>query len=264
MSQMLLVISIENTTTALGVYDEDRLRLRASLATSRERSADEYAVLIASLLAMHRLPADEVRAAIIASVVRPLSATLGEAVRQLTGIQPLLVGPGVRSGLNIKTDIPSQVGADIVANAVGALALAESPLIVVDFGTATTLTAINEHGELCGVIICPGVRSSLDALSSHAADLPGIALESPRRLLGKNTIDAMTSGIVYGQAAMVDGLLDRIAATWNNKKPTVIATGAHAAAIVPWCRDQAAIRLEPDLTLAGLNRIYQLNDRLKT
>jgi type III pantothenate kinase len=256
---MLFVCNVENTNITVGVMEGVEILFDARIATACERSADEYALLIASLLAMHQVSPAAIHGAILASVVRPLGALLSQATEQLMQIKPLLVGPGVKTGLNIKTDIPSQVGADIVANAVGALTLAESPLVFVDFGTATTLTGINEKGELCGVIICPGVRSSLDALSDQAAELPSIALESPRHLFGKNTIDAMESGVILGHASMVDGLLDRIAGAWNNNDLTIIATGGHADKIIPHCRYKDQIRSEPHLAFWGLRKIYGLN-----
>lgn len=179
-------------------------------------------------------------------------------------VKPLLVGPGVKTGLNIKTDIPSQMGADIVANAVAATSLEKCPMVILDFGTATTLTAINENGELCGVLIYPGVRSSLNALSSQAAELPGISLDSPKALLGKNTIDSMVSGIIYGNASMIDGLLDRIAEEWTAKELTVIAAGGLADRIISYCKSGHKIQFVPNLTLLGLKKIYHLSYRHKT
>lgn len=258
---MLFVCAIENTNIAVGIMRGEQLLFDARIATACERSADEYALIIANLLALHEIDRKAIRGAIIASVVRPLGALLSQAVEQLLQIKPLTLGPGLKTGLNIKTDIPSQVGADIVANAVGALALAESPLVFVDFGTATTVTGINDKGELSGVMICPGIRSSLDALSEHAAELPSIALDTPRHLFGKNTIDAMISGVVLGHASMVDGLLDRVSEAWNNRNLTIIATGTHAGTVIPHCRHADQIRLEPHLAFRGLRRIYGLNDR---
>ncbi len=266
---MLLACSIENANVSIGVFDGDRLVLDARLATVRERTADEYAILLSGIFAMNQLTPAAVDAAILASVVRPLSMTISRAIEQLTGVRPLQVGPGLKTGLNIKTDIPSQLGADIVANAVAAITLAAGPLVFIDFGTATTLTAINEKGELCGVLICPGLRTGLDALSSRAAELPAVALETPRALLGRNTIESMTSGVVLGHAAMVDGLLDRIAADWGHGDPadpplTVIATGELAERVIPHCRSRHRIEAVSGLSLLGLKRIHQLNQRHRT
>ena len=260
---MLFACNIENTTIILGVFDGDTLVFDSQIAASAAKSADEYAILISSIFFMYHTALSMIDGAIIASVVRPLNATICQAVEKLMYVKPLLVGPGVKTGLNIKTDIPSQVGADIVANAVAAVSLAKSPMVLLSLGTATTLTGINENGELCGVLICPGVRSSLDALSAHAAELPGIALESPRHLLGKNTVDSMLSGMIYGHASMIDGLLDRIADEWNTKELTVIATGELTEKIIASCQSSHRIQYQPNLTLLGLKIIHRLNERSK-
>jgi type III pantothenate kinase len=261
---MLFACSIENASILLGVFDGDRLLFHSKIAAFAGKNVDEYAILIDGIFSMYHVSLSSIDSAIISSVVRPLNATMTQIIEKLMHVKPLLVGPGVKTGLNIKTDIPSQVGADIVANAVAAASLTKSPMVFIDFGTATTLTGINKNGELCGVLICPGVRSSLDALSAHAAELPSIALEIPKILLGKNTVDSMVSGIIYGNASLVDGLLERIAQEWNTPELTVIATGELADKIVPYCRGNFRIQYEPHLTLLGLRIIYHLNDRHKT
>jgi type III pantothenate kinase len=264
MLHVLLTCNIENANIFLGLFNGDSMVFDSQIATCRDKAVDEYAILISNLFNMNRVSLASVKGAIISSVVRPLNATLSQAIEKLIKVKPLLVGPGIKTGLNIKTDIPSQVGADIVASAVAAIALAKSPLILLDFGTATTLTGINATGELCGVLICPGVRSSLDALSGHAAELPAISLDNPRVFLGKNTIDSMVSGFVFGYAAMIDGLLDRTAAEWETAELTVIATGEIASKIIPFCRRKDRILYEPNLTLTGLKIIYHLNYRPKS
>ncbi|MDD2533918.1 MAG: type III pantothenate kinase [Eubacteriales bacterium] len=261
---MLLALSLENSQIFLGIFDGEKQLCDAQFATDREKSADEYAILIQGILAMHHVDRRDITRGIIASVVRPLNAVISQAVEKLSGITPLFLGPGVKSGVNIKTDIPSQVGADIVANAVGALSLQKAPLVVVSFGTATTLAGLNSAGELTGVLIYPGIRASLDALSTQAAELPSIAPDKPKSVLGKNTIDSMVGGIIYGNAAMVDGLLDRIASEWNTKSLTVITTGHLAKAVIPYCQSGHQISYEPNLTLIGLQKIDQLNDRSHT
>lgn len=261
---MLFACDIGNTNISFGVFDGDTMVFDSKIATSYEKSVDEYAILVSGVFAMYHVALSAIDGAIISSVVRPLNSTLSHAVEKITLIKPLLVGPGVKSGLNIKTDIPSQMGADIVANAVAATSLEKCPMVILDLGTATTLTAINGLGELCGVLIYPGVRSSLDALSAQAAELPRISLDKPRVLLGKNTIDSMVSGSVYGNASMIDGLLDRIAEEWGTKELTVIATGGLADVILPYCRCGHKIHVEPNLTLLGLKKIYDVNYRHKT
>ncbi len=259
---MLFACIIENTDISIGLLDRDRLVYSARLATDVRRTADEYALIISGLMTRQELDLSQINGAIIASVVRPLGPVLSQALASLFQTSPLILGPGIKSGLSIRTDIPSQVGADIVANAVGALERYPGPLLVLDFGTASTLAAVNENKELCGVIICPGIRSSLDALSQNAAELPRLDLQAPRRLLGKNTLEAMASGIIYGHAAMIDGLLDRIKAEWNNEL-TIIATGRYAAQVVPFCQRQAGINLDQQLAFSGLNRIFALNQPKK-
>jgi type III pantothenate kinase len=260
---MLLTCNLQNTNIFFGVFDNDALIFDAQITTYREKSADEYAVLIHDICAMNGLPLADVDGAIIASVVRPLSSVLGQAIEKLTHRKPLLIGPGTKTGLSIKTDIPSQVGADIVANAVAAAALFPSPLVILDFSTATTLAGLNEAGELCGVLIHPGVRSSLDALSAQAADLPSVALDNPRHLLGKNTIDSMVGGVIYGNAAMIDGLLDRIAQEWQTDAITAVATGDYAQPVIAHCRSRFPIHYVANLALLGLRRIYGLNAKSK-
>lgn len=260
---MLLTCNIGNTNINIGLFKQDELLFHANLATTRERSSDEYAILINGLLSMHGISASDIAGIALSSVVRPLNDIILSAVKKLTDIRPLLVGPGVKTGLNIKTDIPSQLGADIVANSVAASEIASVPLVVLALGTATTLTGINVDGELCGVMICPGVSSSVDALSAHAAELPRVALEKPGKLLGKNTIESMVSGVINGHAAMIEGLLQRISEAWSADHLTVVATGEHAEKIIPYIKSEHRIIFEPYLTLIGLKKIYHLSRKRK-
>ena len=260
---MLLTLSIANSKLQIGVFNRDALLFTATLAAARDRTADEYAVLINSILTLHDIQPGDLDSAIMASVVKPLNETICQAVEQLIETKPILIGPGIKTGLNIKTDIPSQVGADLVANSVAACSLQRGPLVIIDFGCATTLTCINDHGDLCGVLIAPGVETSLEALSAKAAELPDIALDKPRSLFGKNTQESMTSGFVYGCADMIDGLLDRIAGEWGQNTLSVIVTGQLTDKIIPFCRSNHTIRHEPNLALLGLNLIYQLNAKPK-
>jgi type III pantothenate kinase len=258
---MLFAFSIENTAIHLGAFDGDALVFDSRVSTSHERTVDEYAVLFRDIFSLYGASVGSIEAAVFSSVVRPLSQRIARAVEKVLHVKPLQVGPGVRTGLDIRTEIASQVGADIVANAVASIALAPPPVVFVDFGTATTMTGINENGELCGVLICPGVRTSLEALSAGAAELPRIAVDGPKGLFGRNTVDSMTNGLAYGHAAMVDGLLDRIAEEWSRKEPAVFATGEWAEAVVPHCRRREGIRVVPELTLLGLKRIHETNAR---
>lgn len=261
---MLMACNIGNTNIMLGLFAEDELVFQANLATTRERSPDEYAILLNGLLDMRKISPAQIEGVAIASVVRPLNDVIAAAIGRLCDVDPLIVGPGVKTGLNIKTDIPSQIGADIVANSVAASDLAGNPLVVLAMGTATTLTGINAAGELSGVMICPGVGSSMDALSAQAAELPRVALERPRNLLGRNTVDSMVSGIINGNAAMIEGLLQRVATEWDVDRLTVVATGGYAAKIIPFIHSGHRIIHEPDLALFGLKKIYNLSRRRKS
>jgi type III pantothenate kinase len=258
---MLLTVSIENTFICIGIFSGAELIMDTQIATNEARSVDEYAILLSGMLAMNSIACKDIDGAIISSVVRPLNDVLRCAIEKLTGIHPLMLGPGIKTGLSLKTDFPSQLGGDLVANAVASIAIMDPPFVIVDLGTATTLTGINGKGELCGVIICPGAVSALNALSRQAAELPRIAVDTPRDLLGKNTNDSMTSGIVYGHAAMIDGLLDRIAEAWDTNDLKVIATGELSGKILPYSKRNGKIIAKPHLTLTGLMRIYSLNSR---
>ncbi len=258
---MLLTVSIENTFISFGVFSGNELVMEAQVATNEGRSIDEYAILLSGMLTMNGISCLDIDGAIISSVVRPLNDVLRRAIEKLTGVLPLMLGPGVKTGLSLKTDFPAQLGGDLVANAVASIALIKPPFVILDLGTATTLTGIDQKGELCGVIICPGAVSALSALSLQTAELPRIAVDTPRDLLGKNTNDSMTSGIVYGHAAMIDGLLDRIAEAWDTDDLKVIATGELTGKILPYSKRSGKIVTEPHLTLTGLMRIYSLNSR---
>ncbi|MDD4462182.1 MAG: type III pantothenate kinase [Eubacteriales bacterium] len=260
---MLLVCNIGNRHLSFGAYRDQALCFSSTISAVPDRSADELAVLFDQITRMHGLAMSEFSGAILSSVVRPLQHVVSQMIEQTLHLRPLIVGPGIRTGLSIRTDIPSQLGADIVANTVAALKTGGGPLAVIALGTATTVTGVNADGDLIGVLIAPGVASSLETLSLSAAELPRIALEPPRQLLGRNTIDSMTSGLIYGQAAMVDGLIQRLADEWSLEQLPVVLTGRHAAEILPYLRTGQPLRHEPDLTLNGLQQIWQMNQRTK-
>ena len=207
---MLFVANIGNTVIQIGVFQKDTLVCTARLSSAGNRSSDEYAVTLKAILAMNGVEAGSVTGAVIASVVKPMNPVIGGAVEKLFGIKPLFMGPGVRTGLDIKIERPAELGADIAAACVGALALMKPPFAVVGLGDATTLTLIDRNSRLCGVLICPGAFAGIHGLSRLAAELPVISLEPPKGLLGKNTVDSMNNGAVYGTAAMVEGLVDRL------------------------------------------------------
>jgi len=231
------------------------------MSTVKNRCADEYAVMLSNIFAMQKVSASDFSGAIIASVVPPITGIAASAVTMLTGCQPLFVGPGIRTGLDIKIDRHSELGADIVANTVGAISMWEPPFVILDMGTATTLTAVNAAGELCGVVICPGMRISLDALSAGAAELPYIPLTAPKNLIGKNTSESMRSGIIYGTVCMTEGLIKGMAGEMGAEELKIIATGGLAPAVTPYF--SANVIGAPDLILDGLNILYRLNKKVE-
>lgn len=255
---MLFVASIGNTMINVGVFQKDELICTARLASAGNRSSDEYAVSLQAILAMNGVDAKKIDGAVIASVVKPMSPVLGGAVEKLFGIKPLFMGPGVRTGLDIKIERPAELGADIAAACVGALSLQKPPFVVVGLGDATTLTLIDRESRLRGVLICPGAFAGIHGLSRLAAELPVISLEPPKGLLGRNTVDSMNNGAVYGTAAMVEGLVDRLRQDSGEEDLPVIATGTQCGIILPYCR--LAARKEPDLVLLGLKKVYELNN----
>ncbi len=256
---MLFVADIGNTVIKVGVYDKDALKCTARLSSAGNRSSDEYAVTLQTILHMNGVDVRKIRGAVIASVVKPLSPVLGGAVEKLCGVKPLFMGPGVRTGLNIKIERPSELGADIAAGCVGALDRYKPPFVVVGLGDATTLTLIDREARLCGVLICPGAFAGIQSLSRMAAELPVIALEPPKSLLGKNTVDSMNNGAVYGAAAMVEGLVERLRDFAGESRLPVISTGPLCDIILPHCGIQA--QPEPDLVLHGLKKVYELNTK---
>lgn len=260
---MLFVCDIGNSSIKTGVFDGEKLLFISVFSAVERRTADDMAVLLNGSFALHGLDPALIKGAVIASVVKPLTAVAAAAIERLMHIKPLIVGPGVKTGLNIKTDIPSQLGADIAVCAVGAQQMRPQPQIIISMGTATTFASINSDGELCGVLIIPGIGISLDALAASAAELPRAALSQPSALLGRNTVDSMNSGVIYGNASMLDGLLDRISSEWSQTGLEVVATGAFAEMVIPYMVSNHRIRYVKDLSLQGLKRIYQLNIKKK-
>lgn len=256
---MLLAIDIGNTNIVIGgVDDGGRIAFEARIATDRIKTSDQYGAEIKSMLSLFDVKPADVDGCIISSVVPPVFNSVRTGVMKVTGKAPMVVGPGLKTGLNIRMDNPSQVGSDRIVIAVAALAEYEPPLTLLDLGTATTIEVVGEGNAYLGGCIIPGVRISLEALTSRTAQLPGISLDRPRRVIGKNTVDCMRSGIMYGTAAMLDGMLDRVEEELGFAT-TVVATGGMAQFIVPLCRRE--IRLERDLLLKGLNIIWQKNKK---
>ena len=255
---MLLAIDIGNTNLVIGCFRDDKILFKARIATDRTRTSDQYGVEIKNMLEAYGVDRSDIKDCIISSVVPPVFNSVRTGVVKIIGKQPMVVGPGLKTGLNIHVDVPSQVGSDRIVIAVAALAEYKAPLLLLDLGTATTIEAVEPENVYMGGVIFPGVRVSLDALTSRAAQLPGISLDQPKQVIGKNTVDCMRSGMMYGTAAMIDGLIERMEEELGHRC-TLIATGGLAQFITPLCRRE--IILEKDLLLKGLNIIYQKNKK---
>ncbi len=253
---MLLVIDVGNTNIVLGCIDNDEIKFTARIATDRSHTADQYAVQIKSIIELYKINSKSINGSIISSVVPPVLNALRGAVRLSVGIESLIVGPGVKTGLNILMDNPAQVGSDLIVNAVGAINEYKPPIVIFDMGTATTISAIDKNKNYIGGSILPGVKISLDALSNTAAQLPGINLDEPKRIIGKNTVECMRSGVILGNASMVDGMIDRFEQALG-EKATIVATGGISKFIVAHCCHD--IIYDRDLLLKGLNILYKKN-----
>ena len=253
---MILTIDIGNTNIELGVVHEQGIVFQERISTDIDRTELEYAVLIKNALEVHGLTGDEITGSIMSSVVPPLVHIIKSAIKKLIGITPMVVGAGLKTGLDIKIDNPKTLGADIVVDSVAAKEIYGAPCIVIDMGTATTITVISKNGDYVGGVIVPGVRSSLEALVSDTSQLPRVSLSSPKRFICTNTIDCMKSGIINGQAALVDGMIDRF---WQELgyRTNVVATGGLSRVIIPKCNHD--ITLNNDLMMVGLKLIYDRN-----
>ncbi len=253
---MLLAVDIGNTNIVLGLYDEKKLLQTFRAATVHGRTADEYAVLLQQMISLRGWDLAHVDTAIIASVVPPLTDIWADAIRHAVGREPLVVGPGVKTGISVLYDNPRDVGADRIVNAVAAFERFQSACIVVDFGTATTFDCVSEKGEYLGGVIVPGVRVSLDALLGNAAKLSRIEIAEPPGVIGQNTTHALQSGVVYGYASLVDGVVDRIQKELGHAC-CVVATGGLAELIVKHC--DRVHEVDQNLTLEGLRLIHEKN-----
>ncbi|MBQ9246552.1 type III pantothenate kinase [bacterium] len=255
---MLLTIDIGNTNITLGVFNNDTIVRSWRLSTDITRTEDEYGVFIKNILKEYNLD-KEVKYAVISSVVVQLTEKLQIAVQKYIGIESLIVSHKIKTNVSLKTDIPSQIGADRIANACAAMELYSIPAIVVDFGTATSFDIVNSNKEFIGGIITAGMKIQAEALSSKTSKLPKLNIELAENVIGRNTIDAMLSGIVRGHAAMIDGLLTECEKELG-QKATVIATGGYSSVISKYLKRKFDY-INPDLTLIGLNIIYKLNNK---
>lgn len=259
---MILAVDAGNINIVCGVLDEEKICYSWRISTDRFRTAEEYSILLRTSLASRHVDPADLEGGILSSVVPSLKRTLAEAVSSITGADCLIVGPGLRNGLHIRIDDPAQLGSDQVAAAVAAIELYKPPMLIFDMSTATTVSVIDEKGAYLGGMIMPGVQLGMEALAAKTSQLPQISFsDQPPHLIGTNTIACMESGCVYGSAAAVDGIADRVSAELG-RDLTLIATGDLAEWIVPQCTH--AIRYDRDLILKGLRSIYFRNTRGKS
>ena len=255
---MILTIDIGNSNIVLGGVQGDEIAFEARLRTEASKTSDQYCVDLKILLDVYQVRPEDIEGAIISSVVPQVLNSFQTAVKKLTGKQSLVVGPGIKTGLDIRLENPGQTGADLVVADVAALREHKPPLIIIDMGTATTISVLDKTGAHIGGCIIPGVRISMDALTDKTALLPGLQLDQPKRAIGRNTIDAMRSGIMMGTACMLDGMVERMEQELGCKT-TVIATGGIAKFIIPLCK--TPIIYDKDLLIKGLAALYRDNKK---
>ena len=255
---MLLATDIGNTNIVFGGMENGKICFEARIATDRLKSSDQYAMIFTKLMRAYGVDPSEITDCIISSVVPPVLNSVKTGLQKTLKLTPMVVGPGLRTGLNLRVDDPSRVGSDRIVAAVGALISHEAPLILLDMGTATTFEVVGRGNTYLGGCIIPGVRTAMDGLVSRSAQLPAISLEAPEQVIGRDTVDCLKSGILWGAAAMIDGMIGRIEEELG-ETAEVLATGGIAPLVVPLCRRK--IRLEEDLLLKGLSVIYEKNCR---
>lgn len=253
---MLLAIDVGNTHIMLGVYREENILVYWRLATRKESTEDELGMVIKDLLHNSRINLSDISSIAISSVVPPLMYSLERMANKYFNLEPLIVGPGIKTGLNIVTENPREVGADRIVNAVAAYNLYDGPLIIVDFGTATTFCAVSKNGEYLGGVIAPGIGISLEALFDKAAKLPRVEIIRPPQVIGKDTVSSMQSGIVFGYVGQVDGIVRRMMKEFP-EEPKVIATGGFASMIAR--ESETICKVNPLLTLEGLRIVSKMN-----
>jgi len=255
---MILTIDVGNSNIVLGGVKDDEILFEARLRTDSTKTSDEYCIDLKMILDVYGFSAKDVEGSIIASVVPQVLNSMKTSVLKLTGKTPLVVGPGLKTGLNIAIENPSQTGADLVVGCVAALREHQAPMIVIDMGTATTMIVLDKNSAMIGGCIMPGVKISMDALTDRTALLPGLQLDQPKRAIGRNTIDCMRSGLMLGAACMIDGMIERMEEELGYKT-TVIATGGIAKFVIPMCRRE--IVYDKDLLVKGLATLYRENRR---
>ncbi len=253
---MLLALDIGNTNIAFGIFEEETLRAKWSIATDLNKTADEYAVLLLNLLPQESLALSDIDHTVICSVVPPLDPVIDELSQRYLRTSPLVVSPGIKTGVRLGIDNPREVGADRVVNAAAAHRIYSGPIIIIDFGTATTLDAISEDGDYLGGAIAPGIGIAAEALFTRASKLPRIELIPPEHAIGRNTVTAMQSGVMFGYVGLVESLVSRIRQELGGKVK-VVATGGLAYVIAK--ETKVIDEVNPNLTLLGLRFIHEMN-----
>lgn len=253
---MILAIDVGNTNIVIGCCKDKNIKFVERISTKPDNTVLEYAVSFKTVLELYGIDPKSIDGAIISSVVPSVTYTISEAVKKIVGVEAKVIGPGIKTGVNIVIDNPAQLGSDLVVDAAAGIAEYPLPLIIFDMGTATTASVIDKNGNYLGGMIIPGVNISLNALTAGTSQLPKINLVPPKKVIGRNTVDCMKSGILFGTAASLDGIVDRIEAELG-EKATVVATGGLAGSIIPYCNRK--IILDDELLLKGLIVIYNKN-----
>ena len=253
---MILAIDIGNSNITFGGFEDNNLIFVSNISTDTSKTKDEYAIKILNILSLHGIDKSSINGAVMASVVPQLNATIRNAVKFILGINTLTIGPGVKTGISLHCDNPSSVGADLICASVAAHFIYGSPALIIDLGTATKMTVVNEKGSFIGTSIIPGVEMGLYALSNKTAQLPKVSLEAPKSVIAKNTVDCIKSGIIYGNVSMIDGMIKRIKEEVG-EYISVYITGGFASTILPYCKQKMI--LDENLVLKGLNIIYNKN-----
>lgn len=256
---MILAIDIGNTNIVLGCIDGEEILFRERISTNQTSTVLEYAAMVKTALEMNGIENSRIDGAIISSVVPAVTGTMKKALHKLFGIETMVIGPGLKTGLSIVIDNPSQLGSDLVVDAVAGINEYPAPMIIIDMGTATTLSVVDSECRYRGGMIVPGLAVAHDALISKTSQLSKIAFEAPKKVIGTNTIDCIKSGLLYGNAGTIDGLIERINEELG-EKCTVIATGGLAPVIIPLCKSE--IIIDDDLLLKGLLTIYKKNAKI--
>lgn len=253
---MILAVDVGNTNIVIGCCKENKIEFVERLSTNPNATVLEYAISFKNVLELYGIGQEDIDGAIISSVVPSVTLTIKSAIKKIVNVDSMVIGPGLKTGVNITLDNPAQLGSDLVVDAAAGIAEYPLPLIIFDMGTATTVSVIDENKNYLGGMIIPGVNVSLNAMISRTSQLPRISLEPPKRVIGKNTIECMKSGILYSTAASLDGIIDRVESELG-KKATVVATGGLAGSIIPHCTKK--IILDDELLLKGLIVIYNKN-----